>query len=132
MNENQIVEAVCEFIEQQGGVIRQRLTTDEQGVDIIAEFLGEDCYIEAKGATSADPNSARFGMPFTRSQIFDRVSKGFYTAACLRQQHPGNSIVGLALPDTPVFREFALAVEEPANHLRIRFFWVCPEEVILQ
>jgi len=62
--ENDIVEKVVDFLESKGYRITQSLTTNQQGIDIIAEMESETLYIEAKGETSSVETSNRFGLPF--------------------------------------------------------------------
>jgi len=100
LNENDVVKAVCSHLERGGYVIRQRCTTKQHGIDIIAQKeTGKRLLIEAKGATSSRDGSARFGKNFTDNQVWDRVAKGFYTAVCLHSAHSkSGDRVGLALP----------------------------------
>jgi Holliday junction resolvase-like predicted endonuclease len=90
MDENAVVNATCKYLEQQGFVISQRLSTVERGVDIIAEEISTGCkiLIEAKGGTSSMEGSARFGKPYTQTQVFDRVAKGVFTCLQLRAKNP--------------------------------------------
>ena len=127
LDENEIIEAVLRYLEGKGWNITQALNTTEKGVDIIAHNNeGDTILIEAKGATSSREGSARFGKPYLRSQIFDRVSKGLYATVCLRGEHKGNKKIKvfLALPDAPVFREFVSKIEESLVTLDIKIFWV--------
>ena len=108
MDENAVIDILCDHLATEGYVVEQRLMTTQQGVDVIArDALGRRLFIEAKGATSSREGSARFGKGFNASQVFDRVAKGLYTGLCLRAQHPDKrrEDVALAFPDTPEFRK---------------------------
>lgn len=124
MNEDQVVAAVSRFLEREGWTIVSQCSAKDRGIDIVAKRDGVECFIEAKGSTSSMEGSARFGKPFTKTQVFDRVAKGFYTAACLRQQKGNDAVVGLALPDESAFRDYAAKVAEPAAKLQVSFYWV--------
>jgi hypothetical protein len=110
MDENAVVNATCQRLEAQGFVISQRLSTIERGVDIIAEDLSSGCklLVEAKGGTSSMESSARFGKPYTQTQVFDRVAKGIFTCLQLRAKHPDRSRyrVILAVPDSRWFKSY--------------------------
>ena len=110
MDENDVVELTCRHLEEQGLIIKQRLSTIERGVDIIAEnpLTGSRAYVEAKGGTSSRDGSARFGKPYTQTQVFDRVAKGVFTCFQLRAQYPirESSRILLAVPDQRWFRSY--------------------------
>ena len=114
MDENQVIEAVCRHLEKRGLVVKQRRHTTEHGVDVIAEDprSGSTIYIEAKGGTSSRDGSARFGKPYTQTQVYDRVSKGVFTALQLRGQYSDRHAaqVFLAVPDSKWFRRYLASV----------------------
>lgn len=124
MNEDEVVAAVSAFLKGDGWTIVSQCSAKDRGIDVVAQRDGEQCFIEAKGSTSSMEGSARFGKPFTKSQVFDRVAKAFYTAACLRQQKGDKAIVGFALPNEPTFRGYAAKVAKSAAKLQLRFYWV--------
>ena len=123
MDENAVVDAVCTHLENSGHRIIQRLNTKQQGIDIIAEHpeSNRKTFIEAKGSTSSRPGSARFGKPYTRSQIFDRVAKGLFTALQLREEHNDlqQEDVFLAVPEEPIFLEYLETVRRTLRKNRI-------------
>lgn len=110
MDENTVVNATCKQLEGQGFVILQRLSTIERGIDIIAEEPSSGCklLVEAKGGTSSIESSARFGKPYTQTQVFDRVAKGVFTCFQLRAKNPDRARyrVMLAVPDSRWFRSY--------------------------
>jgi hypothetical protein len=110
MDENEIVAAVCTYLTQAGYTVEQRLHTTEHGVDVIARnpSTGRRIVVEAKGGTSSREGSARYGKPYTQTQVFDRVAKGIYTALQLRSSHPDRTQVevALAVPDSRWFRGY--------------------------
>jgi len=127
MDENEIVEKVCDYLQKRGYEISQRLHTTEQGIDIIAKnhTSNEVLHVEAKGGTSSRIGSARFGKPYSPSQVFDRVAKGFYTACqMLSQNKDAKNKFALAVPDTILFRKYLGAVKPAMNKLGIVVFLV--------
>lgn len=69
LTENDIVENLSKFLKLKGYTISQQLTTNQTGIDIIAENESEKLYIEAKGETSSKETSNRFGKPFNRKLV---------------------------------------------------------------
>lgn len=132
MNENQIIDAVCEHLLFLGCQVMNRCSTTERGIDILAKQNGRDCFIEAKGGTSSRSSSARYGRAYTESQVFDRVAKGFYTVACLRSEKGTEPTIGLALPDTPLFRKYVAKISCSSKTLRISFYWVHPDKSVTE
>ena len=110
MDENDVVKQTCNLLEEQGLVIKKRLSTIERGVDIVAENPrnGNTTYVEAKGGTSSRIGSARYGKPYSKSQVFDRVAKGVFTCIRLRAQYPSreSSRILLSVPDERLFRSY--------------------------
>lgn len=128
-----MIDGLCGHLERQGYSIDQRLHTTQQGVDIIATNRSNGCrlLVEAKGATSSREGSARYGMGFTGSQVFDRVAKGVFTTLKLRAQYPDrqHTEVALAVPDLPGFRRQLEAVKRELSAAGLRVFLVAETSV---
>lgn len=128
MDENAVVEAVCRVYQQRGYKIMQRLSTTEHGIDIIAEHAETKhrFLVEAKGSTSSREGSARFGKPYTQTQVFDRAAKGVYTCIQLRAENPsvGGTTVVLAVPDEKWFRNYLEPVSSQLAALGIELLFV--------
>jgi len=127
VDENIVVDAVCRYLEKAGFEIKQRRTTTQRGEDIIAisKQANETLWIEAKGGTSSRKGSARFNKPYTASQVFDRVSKGLYTAVVLREKHAGNDeSIGLAFPDAKPFTRLLTPIAATLKKLNLRVYLV--------
>lgn len=126
-DENDVVEAVCLYLTQQGFVIKERRKTTERGIDIVASnpHSGKIIHIEAKGGTSSRHGSARHGEPYTKSQVFDRTAKGIYT---LLQMHgklaSTNSDFALAVPDTKWFIEYLNPIKNTLQKLGLQVLLV--------
>lgn len=130
LDENQVVDAVCEHLKRKGYAITSRCSTTQQGIDIVASKASGApgrILLEAKGGTSSREGSARYQKGFNRTQTFDRVAKGFYTAACLVQahQHEGDQIA-LAYPDTEWVRDYLGQIRTILTALQILVFLVRP------
>jgi uncharacterized protein YbaR (Trm112 family) len=110
MDEDAIVESACSRLVDIGCHIDKRCTTKERGIDIIAHSLtnGHMFFVEAKGGTSSRKDSARFGIPYSQSQVFDRVAKGVFTCLELRAKYPirESEHVILAIPNTKDFHKY--------------------------
>src|SRR4051812_925377 len=101
LDENQIINLTATALEKSKHRVLRRCSTTECGVDLeTVAPSGKRWLIETKGQTSARRSSARFGKPFTESQVAVHVSRAFYQAACLRNQYPESGIA-LAFPDEP-------------------------------
>lgn len=64
LTENEVVNATCKEIKNEGYTINQQLSTIQKGIDIVAEKNGIKIYIEAKGGTSSKVGTNRYGKPF--------------------------------------------------------------------
>jgi hypothetical protein len=102
LDENDVIDRVCTFLTARGFEITKRLRTTERGVDIVARFPqnGPELWVEAKGGTSADPRSPRYGLGFDSAQRKDHFSVAVYSALRhLSLSEGGPDRVGIALPD---------------------------------
>ncbi len=126
LDENDVISAVCSHLKNQSWEIRQGLHTTEKGIDIIAKnkITGQQLLIEAKGGTSSKKGSKLYGKPFTQPQVINRVSKGFFTAAKLRDQIKNSGKIYLALPDTTNFRKYIEQIKSFLLKLEVKIFWV--------
>ena len=128
LDENDVVDAVCKYLKDNGFEFNQILNTSQQGIDIIAvnHNSNERYLIEAKGATSSKKGTPRFGKPFSDKQVYTRASKAFYTALRLREENKGDETirVGVAFPDVRFYRKYTERIEETLRILEIEVFWV--------
>jgi|SRR5271157_4388369 len=127
LDENAVVKALCQHLERNGYHILQRCSTTEQGIDIIALRSPEPgrLLIEAKGGTSSREGSVRFEKGFSRTQVFDRVAKAFYTTASLHAtKRDSGDHVGMAFPDTPAFRDYLKRIKSVTDALGFSVFLV--------
>ena len=128
LDEDFVVGAVCTHLAGRGYEIRQRLTTKQRGIDIIAVKAAVTWWVEAKGATSTRRGSPRFGSAFDAAQVFDRVAKGVYTALALRGDpaRPPGARIGVAFPQLPAFESQIRRVASALREMEITIFLVDP------
>jgi len=126
LTEDDVVEAVCRHLESKRFTIEQRLTTKQQGDDIVAMRPGMTRYVEAKGATSARAGSQRFGRPFDSAQARVHVAEAVYKAIQVLARANGNegAHAAVALPANSVHRREITPVVPILEKLGITVFWV--------
>ena len=126
ITENDVVAAVCDYLEARGFKIKQRLTTRQQGDDIIAGRGDTTLFIEAKGATSARAGSERFGRPFDSAQVRVHVAEAVYKAIQVlsRSNDRSNTRAAIALPANDVHDREVRTVMRMLQELKITVFWV--------
>lgn len=127
LTENDVIDAVCDYLLLHQYEILLRCATNEKGVDIIARQRNGSgrILIEAKGETSARSGSGRFGKPFDSAQVRDHVANAFYTAARLFGEFHGHGdSVAMAFPDTPLHRKYLEPLESVTGMLKIGVFLV--------
>lgn len=135
LTENDIVDAVCAYLEKEGYAILQKCSTIQQGIDIIAKHPRQTgrLLIEAKGATSSREGSERFGKGFTDNQIWDRVAKGFYTAVRLYGERASDGdTVGMAFPDGPRFQKYLAPIKPFLDKVGIVIFLVSEDRSVIK
>lgn len=77
MDENEVIEKCCIYLESRGWKIKSKVAAGNRGVDIIvADPTSVIYYIEAKGGTSSQINSPKYGEPYNKTKVFDVTSKG--------------------------------------------------------
>ena len=133
LNENQVVDAVCEFLESNGAAVEQRCTTKQKGTDIVARRPGSahKLLIEAKGGTSTDPSSKKYGEDYVSKKVYDVVAKAFYGGICLRSdpEHEGDE-VALAFPLTDLFLRYVKPLAPALVKMNIGLILVSPDRAI--
>lgn len=136
MDENEVIDAICVHLTTQGYDVAQRLHTTEQGVDIVAEHRasGRTLHVEAKGGTSSREGSARYGLGFNPSQVYDRVAKAVYATLCLRAKHPNGTTdeVALAFPDSAQFRKRLEPIRNQLTAAGLIVFLVAPDKRVVR
>jgi hypothetical protein len=124
--EKHVVDSVCHFLKRKGFSITQCLPTRAHGEDIkaLAPDQRQQITIEAKGATSSDPTSKRFGKSFSSNQVQDHVAKAVYSAA----KHVSSvRLTGVAFPKNDAHIEYVGRILPALKRLKIEVFWVSPD-----
>jgi len=134
LDENDVINAVCvHLVKIEGYVIVQKLSTTQQGIDIIVKHpqFNRRLLIEAKGGTSSKEGSNRFGKSYTMTQVFDRVSKGFFTTACMyAKDRKDTDQVALACPDNEWFRKYLNQIKSVLEFLGIKVLLVKEDRAV--
>ena len=134
LTENQVIEAVTQFLIGKGYAIEHVSTTLQHGDDIVAihSVTGVRLHIEAKGETSAQATSVRYGKPFNRNQALSHVSRAFYRAATMQQKATSGEVrrVAIAFPDNALHKEYIAAIQAALTRLEIAVFWVDSQQVV--
>ena len=108
--EMDVINVVCSYLQALGYNIRRRVRkVTDKGNDI--EAIAPDCtelYIEAKGSTSSQKGSARYGKEFNNNQKTDHVAKAVLKALSYVS---AKKLGGIALPDDHVHQEIVKEVE---------------------
>ncbi|MFB5088317.1 hypothetical protein PGC35_14120 [Psychrobacillus sp. PGGUH221] len=126
LTENDVISAVCRYLQNMNFEIRQALHTSEKGIDIIAKKDEFSLFIEAKGATSALKTSSRYGKLFNKSQIKSHVGQALLAVMKIATEYSEveNVKIGIALPDNEGHRELISEISFAIEKLCIYIFWV--------
>ncbi len=123
--ESDVISSVSQYLRARKYEILQELTETQKGDDIVArDSDGTKCFIEAKGETSSQKTSKRYGKAFSSSQVAVHVSKAVYRAIQMKEENSSNCMVGIALPDTPDHKKVINRITRTLELLSIAVFWV--------
>ena len=128
LTEDAVIDAVCRHLVADRWEIVSRATATEHGVDIVATREGARLEVEAKGAGSSKPYTARYGQVFNRGQVFDHVAKAVLKA--LRVASAGNARAAIAFPDNGDHRAEVELVRVALQRAGIIVFWVSEEGTV--
>ncbi|WP_203296525.1 hypothetical protein [Luteirhabdus pelagi] len=134
LTENDIVEKLADYLKTNGYVIEQKLTTNQTGIDLIAENNSEKLYIEAKGETSSLKTSNRYGKPFNRNQVKSHIGVALLaTMRVITSKPAGNRTkVGIALPDNEEQRRVISQIIDALKQLEIKIYWVTNDTITIE
>jgi hypothetical protein len=125
LTENDVVDATCKAIENEGYTINQKLNTIQKGIDVVGEKNGIKIYIEAKGGTSSKLTTNRYGKPFNGNQVKDHVANALLkTCETISKYHGPNTEVAMAFPDNEEHRDRIAKIQPVIRKLNIILFWV--------
>lgn len=122
LTEDEVIDAVIGFLKNEGWTIESRCTAQERGEDIVASRDGDRLVIEAKGAGSSKPHTNRYGLEFSKGQVFDHVAKAILKALRL-VGHP-DTRGAIAFPDNDSHHQEMNQVHDALQKLDIPVFWV--------
>lgn len=122
LTEDDVIDGVRDELLSQGWELVRRATANQRGDDLLMCRGGVSLVIEAKGAGSSKPGTARYGKPFNRGQVFDHVAKGILKA--LRVASAGDAQAGVAFPDNADHRREVDQVRPALTSAGIVVFWV--------
>lgn len=123
--EGDVIEAVCGFLEANGYAIKKKLLVSQAGVDIVAENPARNpgvIHVEAKGATSSNPNSARYESEFNANQIKTHVAVA--VLAALKSHSLGDTRSAVAFPDNAGHHRVVKSIQPALSAAGIAVFWV--------
>lgn len=126
LDENQVVNYVCNYLIANGYVIDGHSNTNEKGYDIIANMEGKRLVIEAKGATSSKPGSRRFEKGFSCNQVKTHVAVALYATMRVMNSNPEYE-VGIALPYNEHHTRAVNEIQKVIDLLAIKIYWVYPD-----
>ena len=122
LTEDDIIEGVRDVLAAQGWELVSRATASQRGDDLVMRRGDVSLVVEAKGAGSSKPGTARYGSPFNRGQVFDHVAKAILKA--LRVASAGDGKAGVAFPDNADHRREVDQVRPALTSAGIVVFWV--------
>ena len=123
LGEMEVVEAVRSYLETKGFKINRMVrNTTERGADIVATSPSENVIIkaEAKGQTSSDQGSKRFGKEFDKNQKEDRLGA---LVKCLGYLDEGFG-AGIALPEDDYNKRLVDGIKKSLGTLGLLVFFV--------
>lgn len=130
LTENDVVEAVSLYLIKNGYEIKQKLTTIQTGIDIVAMNPdGIHCYIEAKGATSSKSESLRYGKEFNQSQVKTHVGMALVAAFKLMNEFPKAEVM-IALPNNTNHKTLITNMAIPISKSGVKVLLVSEQGIV--
>lgn len=128
LTENEVVESITKYLQNNGYDVLQSLNTSDKGVDIIAKKDGKMLYIEAKGATSSKEGSSRYGKGFSKNQVQIHIAVAVLASIKILSSKK-DATTGIALPDNQDHRDLISAISPVLKRLKIIVYWVNNDSV---
>lgn len=127
LTEDDVVDAICVALQGRGWEVTQRLTTRQQGVDIVATRGARVVKVEAKGQTSSKEHTARHGLAFSLNQAKSHVGRALLTTLAVVAT---GDLGVIALPDDANHRRLVAPIRPALDSLGVVVAWVDPERVV--
>jgi hypothetical protein len=125
LTEDDVIDGVRDVLVSQGWELVSRARASQRGDDLVMRRGGVLLFVEAKGAGSSKPSTARYGSHFNRGQVFDHVAKAVLKA--LRVVSASKGKAGIAFPDDANHRREVDQVRPALISAGIVVFWVDDE-----
>jgi hypothetical protein len=122
LTEDAVIGSLCEHLAADGWQIVSKAMPTERGTDVVATRAGILLEVEAKGAGSSKPFTAKHGQPFNRAQV--RVHVGEAVLKALAVVSANEARAAVAFPDGPLHRSLVGPVRPALGRLGITVFWV--------
>nr|WP_024835469.1 hypothetical protein [Clostridium sp. 12(A)] len=124
INENQVVDYICKYLEDNKYTVDEHRNTYERGYDIVAFSKdGKKLIIEAKGGTSSKPGTNRFGKDFDSKQVRHHIAMALYAVGKAITSDP-ECEVGIAIPKNDEHIKALKRIRKVIDVLTIRVYWV--------
>lgn len=127
--EDDVVDAVCTYLEAGGWRIESRAHAHQHGDDIVAMRGDERCVVEAKGAGSSKVGTRRYGSAFDRGQVKSHVGVAILRA--LGVASAGTALSAVAFPDDRNHRDIAGRILPALAAAGVGVFWVDDDHNVL-
>lgn len=126
LNENEVVDAVADFVTASGWLVKQKRHGHQRGVDVIARRAdGWGLHVEAKGATSSRVGSAKYGQPMGSAEVRINIAEAYYTATAAVSAAAAEPVLSaMALYEDERHRGFVKPLLPALGQLGIGIFWV--------
>lgn len=130
LTENEVIEIMMRYLNEQGYTIEMYATTTQTGIDIEAFKGDQKICIEAKGATSSKKESTRYAKPFNNNQVKNHIGKAIVAALKILNLECKNHISAIALPDNATHKKQINEIQVPLKQLGIKVFFVSKQSVL--
>jgi hypothetical protein len=128
LGEADVINAVCDMLRRHSFEIVGTCTVSERGDDIRALAPdGSNAYVEAKGETSSNASTIRFGKPFNSGQVTDHVAKALLRSC---RGVGRDQWWAMAFPDNDLHQREVNKILPALAKLGIEVFWVSPDKSV--
>jgi len=103
LTENNVVDAVANYLDRRGWKVSQKLKTTERGTDIIAERKQTKLFVEAKGGGSSNKKSARFKTGFSSGQKKHNIAHALLKS--ITQEKDTKDLIAMAFPNDNYYQK---------------------------
>ncbi|MBK1856580.1 hypothetical protein JO972_16540 [Verrucomicrobiaceae bacterium 5K15] len=133
MDENQVIENLLTHLKNNGWDIISFVPAGIRGIDVVTcDKHNRKWYIEAKGGTSSNPNSSRYGKPYTKSQVFDVTSKGLMQCFHHIANNDEDINVGFAYPGVRYFGDYMDPIKPMLRSIGVTLFCVNEDSTVTE